>query len=380
MPIELKTNKQPLRAKEKEQSNRLTDLLSKDISFGEGGWTDKKKERFYSELYILFSAGVDIRSALELIEEGQSKEKDKLLVQNLRDWVVSGESFSRAIEKSGKFSLYEFYSLKIGEESGKLNEVLQELANYFSKKIKQKRLMTKALSYPLVVMLASVGAIAFMLKFVVPMFADVFKRFKGELPYFTRVIIRLSDTFSNYFLLFLLVSVAGFLFLYAQRKAVWFRKTTSAMLLRMPVVKDVVSKIYLARFCQSMQLLLSSKTPLVSSIDLVKKMIGFYPMETSLEQVQDDILKGQPLHICLGKYPVYNKRLVSLIKVAEEVNQLDKMFARLATQYTDEVEHQTAVLGSLIEPLMILFLGTIITVILLAMYLPMFQMSNGMGV
>ncbi len=364
---------------QKTAKNSWLELLNKDISIGGNALNDKKKESFYSELYILFSSGVDIRSALELIEEEQSKEKEKQLFKKIKEDVISGQSFSEAVKSTGKFSVYEYYSLKIGEESGKLPEVLMELSLFFTKKIKQKRLMSKALSYPIIVLLSSAGAITFMLKFVVPMFTDVFKRFKGELPYFTRVIIHMSDSFSRYFLIILICLTAIITFLAAQRKTVWFRKATSAILLRLPVVRGLVSRIYLARFCQSMHLLISSHTPLISALDLVKKMIGFYPMEVSLETVKEDIMRGGSLHESLSKYPIYNKRLISLIKVAEEVNQLDKMFARLAAQYSDEVEHQTSIMGSLIEPLMILFLGAIITVILIAMYLPMFQMSNSIG-
>jgi type IV pilus assembly protein PilC len=128
-----------------------------------------------------------------------------------------------------------------------------------------------------------------------------------------------------------------------------------------------------------MNLLISAKTPLVSAIDLVKKMVGFYPIEVSLNEVQEDILKGQSLHISLSKYKIYNKRMISLLKVAEDVNQLDTMFARLAKQYSDEVEHQTSVLGSVIEPIMIIFLGALVAIILIAMYLPIFQMSTSVG-
>ena len=128
-----------------------------------------------------------------------------------------------------------------------------------------------------------------------------------------------------------------------------------------------------------MNLLISAKTPLVTAIELVKKMVGFYPLEISLQTIQDDILKGQPLHLSLSKFKIYNKRMVSLIKVAEEVNQLDTIFLKLSKQYSDEVEHQTSILGSLIEPAMIIFLGAFVAIILVAMYLPLFQMSSTVG-
>ncbi|MGQ0827040.1 MAG: type II secretion system F family protein [Bacteroidota bacterium] len=366
---------QPVGLKEK---NTL-DFLNKDIKLFGSGFNDKKKERFYSELCILFSAGVDIRSALELIEEEQTKEKDKLLFSNIKESIISGTSLSKALEQTGLFTMYEYYSLQIGEESGRLTEVLTELSIFFSKKIQQRRQLTSALSYPAVVFVASFGAIYFMMKFVVPMFSDVFKRFKGELPYITRLIIRISDLFGHYSLYFILGLTLLIIFLYSQRKAIWLRKWGANLILRMPIMKDMISKIYLARFCQSMNLLISAKTPLVTAIDLVKKMVGFYPIEVSLQTVQDDILKGLPLHVSLSKFTIYNKRMTSLIKVAEEVNQLDTMFARLAKQYSDEVDHQTSILGSLIEPIMIIFLGLLVAIILVAMYLPLFQMGSTVG-
>lgn len=362
-----------------ENKQPMFEFLNKDIALFGSKFNDKKKERFYSELCILFAAGVDIRSSLELIEEEQDKEKDKKIFSKIKDAVTAGASLSKAIEQTGLFTAYEFYSLQIGEESGRLSEVLQELTLFFSKKIQQKRQLVSALSYPGVVFAASFGAIFFMMKFVVPMFADVFKRFKGELPYFTKLIIRLSDVFAAYSFYFLLALTIIIVFLYIKRNTVWFRKLSAQCLLHSPIVKTMIGKLYLARFCQSMNLLISAKTPLITAIELVKKMVGFYPIEISLDTVQDDIMKGQQLHVSLSKFKIYNRRMISLIKVAEEVNQLDTMFAKLAKQYSDEVEHQTSILGSLIEPVMIIFLGLLVAIILVAMYLPLFQMSSTVG-
>jgi len=355
------------------------DFLNKDIRLFGNGFSDKKKERFYSELSMLFAAGVDIRSALELIESEQKKEAGKQLFATIKDAIISGSGFSKALEQTAMFSNYEIYSLQIGEESGKLSDILQELALFFSRKIRLKRQLTGALSYPLVVLAVSAGAIIFMIRFVVPMFADVFKRLKGELPYFTKLILRFSELFTQYSLPLFLGLAALITLVYIQRKALWFRKGSAALLLRMPVLKDLIGKIYLARFCQSMNLLINAKTPLVTALGLVQKMIGFYPIEIALETVKTDIEKGMSLHQSLSKFRIFNQRLTSLIKVAEEVNQLDTMFSRLTKQYSDEVEHQTGILGSLIEPLMIIFLGVMIAFIMLAMYLPMFQMSNSIG-
>lgn len=377
--IDLNKINRPHKKENAAEKKSALDFLNKDIKLFGSAFNDKKKERFYSELFILFSAGVDIRSALELIEEEQAKEKDRLLFASIKESIIAGNSLSKALQQTGLFTMYEYYSLQIGEESGRLTEVLTELSIFFTKKIQQKRQLTSALSYPTVVFFASFGAIFFMMKFVVPMFSDVFKRFKGELPAFTKLIIRISDLFGHYSFYFILAFLAIGGFLYSQRKAIWFRKYGAELILRTPIMKDMIGKIYLARFCQSMNLLISAKTPLVTAIDLVKKMVGFYPIEASLDIVQDDLLKGKPLHISLAKFTIYNRRMISLLKVAEEVNQLDTMFSRLSKQYSDEVEHQTSILGSLIEPIMIIFLGVLVAVILVAMYLPLFQMSSKVG-
>lgn len=354
-------------------------FMSRDIKLFGSKWNDKKKEGFYGELHVLLTAGIDIRTALELLEGEAEKKDEQLMYGQILKSIINGSTLPEAIEQTGKFSLYEFYSLRIGEESGRMKEVLKDLADYYSKKIKQKRKVTSALSYPMVVMLVAFGAVWFMLRFVVPMFADMLKRFNTELPGITKLIIDASETLGTYGpWIFLAAFVLG-IFIYSQRKHDWFRKFSSAFVLRTPYIGKITQKVYLERFCHSMHLLLASRTPLVNALELVQKMVGFYPIETSLTKIRHDIMHGGSLHECLAKFPVYNKRMISLIRVAEEVNQLDLMFDKLSKQYSDEIEHETSVLGSVIEPLMIVFLGLMVAVILVAMYLPMFKLSSSFG-
>ncbi|MEM9023679.1 MAG: type II secretion system F family protein, partial [Bacteroidota bacterium] len=129
----------------------------------------------------------------------------------------------------------------------------------------------------------------------------------------------------------------------------------------------------------SMHLLTASQTPLVEALNLVEKMISFYPMEAALPHIRNGILQGEALHASLARFPVFNKRMVSLIKVAEEVNQLDMIFEKLSHQYSDEVEHQTGMIGSVIEPIMIIFIAVFVGFILIAMYLPLFELSTTIG-
>ena len=378
--IDLSSYKSEKKAKQSspksEKSFSLSELLNKDISFSKNTLSDKKREAFYLELSTLLLSGVDLRTSLDLIVVEQEKQKDKEMFEAIKQNVLSGNSLSEALSATGKFSQYEFYSIRIGEETGKIGEVLTDLAKYFKSKISQRRKIVSAVTYPLIVLSTSLGAVFFMLKFVVPMFADVFQRFGGELPFITSAILKFSS-FSDRYFKYLFISFAFFIFFFIfNKRKHWFRKTSSAMILGLPLIGDIVRKVYLARFANTMRLLVSTDTPLLRSIALVKQMIGFYPLESTLEEVEKSILKGESLHKSLSNFPFYPPKLVQLIKVGEEVNRLDYFFEKIASQYTDEVEYKTGTISSLLEPLIIIFLGLVVGLILIAMYLPMFQMSN----
>jgi len=351
-------------------------ILSREINLFGSGLNDRRKERFYSELHTLLTAGVDIRTAFELLAAEAEKKEDKLLYAGILGQIVAGATLPDAIHSTGKFTPYEFYSLRIGEESGRMNIILQDLATFYSKKIKQKRKVTSALSYPIIVLLVALLAVVFMLRFVVPMFADMLTRFGAELPALTKAIISASDALGKsgpWILLF--IAVTTFI-LWTRRKTDTYRRISSWMILRIPFIGKITLKVYVGRFAHSMQLLLTSKTNLIDALELVQKMVGFYPIEQSLDSVRKDILAGVTLHESLGKFNIYPKRMISLIRVAEEVNQVDAMFAKLSQQLSDEIDHETSLLGSIIEPVMILFLGVMVAIILVAMYLPMFKLGS----
>jgi type IV pilus assembly protein PilC len=226
------------------------------------------------------------------------------------------------------------------------------------------------------VMSTSLGAVFFMLKFVVPMFGDVFKRFGGHLPWITEKIIGMSQALENNFLRFVILLALIVVFILYVRKTEQFRKIASKIVLRIPVIGNLVQKIYLARFCNSMRLLINARLPLLRAIALIRQMISYYPIESSLQKVENDIMNGKSLHESLQQFRVYPSKMIQLVKVGEETNQLDYFFERISEQYIEEVEYKTSTLSSAMEPLIIIFLGVIVGVILIAMYLPLFQMSN----
>ena len=354
-------------------------FLNKDISLGSKQLNDKKKEGFYNELTLLLDAGVDIKSSLELIESEQVKKQDKELFAEIRRQVISGKGMSEAMKNSGKFSDYEYYSVKIGEESGQLLQVLQQLRLYFEKRIKQRRQIVGALTYPLIVIGVAFGAVAFMISFVVPAFADIFKRFKADLPAVTKFILSLSESFPLYFGAFILIVLSAVVFYRMNRAKIWMRKSLSSFALKIPVIGNLIQLTYLSRFAQSMSLLIAAKVPLIEAMSLVQKMINYYPIEISLEAMEHEIMKGKSLSESMSKYKIYPKKMIYLIKVAEEVNQMDKIFSQLSQQYSDEVEHKSGLISTVIEPILIVFLGFMVAFILVAMYLPMFSLTNVLG-
>ncbi|TCD05839.1 type II secretion system F family protein [Pedobacter frigidisoli] len=355
--------------------NGILDFMTRDISFGSGQLPDKKKQGFYNELGTLIRSGIDIRTALALTISTYTK-KDAELFAAIEKSVIAGQSLSQTLELQDKFSRYEYFSIRIGEETGRLGEVLGELAKYYKSRISQRRKIVGAITYPMLVLSTSFAAIFFMIKFVVPMFADVFKRFGGKLPYITALILRFSNWLDNYIylLLFFLLIAIGFYLL--NRNKFWFKKYSAIVLLRIPIVGDIAKKIYLARFANTMRLLTGTATPLLQAMEMVRQMITFYPIEQSLLLAEREILLGSSLSDALAKHDFYPDKFVQMIRIAEEVNRLEYFFEQLSEQYTEEVEYKTNAISGLLEPLIIIFLGLAVGVILIAMYLPMFQMSN----
>lgn len=358
----------------------LGDLMNKDIHLSiDNAMGDVFKENFYSGLALLLAEGIPIKTAFTIILEETEKEKVVTRLTIIRDKVVNGEKLAEAIKGDENFTGYEYYSIAIGEESGQLIEVLNELSVYFKRKSKLKRQLTSAMIYPAIVLSVALGAIVFMLNFVVPMFSDVFRRFQGDLPAITKAIISFSIVFKQYFgvLFILILIVLGVI--YSQRQKVWFKQYSSAAILRIPVLGELIRKIYVARFCQSLSLLLRSRVSIIQSLDMVKNMINYYPIEVTIESMKAGIMRGDSLHSSLSMFPVYHKKMVNMVRVAEDVNKLDEMLGKISVQLSEDTEHQIELFNKLLEPVLIVILGVIVGTILVAMYLPLFQLGSQIG-
>lgn len=379
MSIQLPSKKQPSKADKASNGASFWSFMNQDIEFFEPKFGIKKKLVLYGQLETLLSSGLDIQASLELIEQSFKKQKDQEVVQQLNKAIVSGKSFSESMEEVKHFSIYERYSIQIGEETGRLAFVLKDLSSFFEKTLSYQRQLMGALAYPIFVLSFSLLAVLFLLRYLVPMFSGIYGRFKQELPTLTQMVVQLSDWIAILMPYFLVGLLCCIVVAYSQRKKTWFRKITGWILLKIPLFGKIIQKVYLARFCQAMALLLVSGVPLLNAIKLVRQMIDFYPIGVSLEYTEQQVFQGAQLHETLANFSFYPAQALALIKVGEESGKLHLMFERLGTQYTNEVDQQTAVIGSLIEPILIVFLGSIVAVILVAMYLPLFKMSTSMG-
>ena len=196
MPVDLKKLKTSESAspsaKKTDGKNGLRDFLNSDIPFFSAKLSDKKKEHFYSELYILLSSGVDSKPALDIICEEEKNKNHQLFFIKIKDAVSNGKHLDEAMAATGQFSPYEITNIEIGRQTGRLNDVLAHLAKYFEGKEKLRRQLFQALSYPAFILLTALGVIIFMMKYVIPSFADLFVMFNVELPYVTRLLMKTS--------------------------------------------------------------------------------------------------------------------------------------------------------------------------------------------
>lgn len=365
-------------AKAVDAASKSANTFDINLSFGTQLLKDTKKEEFYSEVFLLLQSGLDLKRSIEIFTNQQTVANAKNIFSGIEEKLVKGNSFSEALQQYPDFSAYEYYSIKIGEESGQLLEVLSELGDFYQRKMKQQKQLVSAFTYPTVILMTAIIAVGFMMNFIVPMFADAFKRFNSDLPGLTQFIVNLSEGFRHYWWLIMIVLAGTGLAIYSLQKIPEVRVWVSERVIHIPLFGILLQKIYLARFCQSMALMVTARTPLIVSLDLVGKMVGYLPLERALKEVSREIYMGKMLNESMDSKPLFDQRMVSLIKVGEETNKLDVIFKKLYEQYSGEADHRTTMMNALLEPILIVVVGVLVAVILIAMYLPMFKIGNSM--
>ncbi|MEP2236877.1 MAG: type II secretion system F family protein [Maribacter sp.] len=360
------------------EKNWLNNLLQKEITFGKS-FGNKKKENFYSELAVLLKAGIQLKDAIALIQGNQKKEKQIAIFSEIGSELIAGQSFFEVLRGKSEFSEYEYYSIKIGEETGTLPRIVEELGKFYERKNEQRRSLMNALTYPIIILCTAILVVVFMLRMVVPMFEDIFKQNGVELPGITKMIISASNFIKDYGLLVLLF--IGLLIVLRKIFSTkqWFKSANDQFIQRTPYIGSFVTSVYLAQFTQAVALLTASKVPMLNSIQLVKKMINFHPLNEALKNVENDVMAGQSLNVSMANNKIFDNKMISLVKVAEETNQTEYIFERLSQQYAIEVQQKSKLLSTLMEPIIIIVIGIFVGVILVSMYLPMFKLSSVVG-
>jgi len=362
----------------KEKSSS-TSILDKEVIVFKKPFSNKIKEDFYTELSVLLKAGINLKKALELIKDSQKNKKTTAILQSVIENIIAGQSLSESIKKQKDFSDYEFYSLKIGEETGTLDKITQQLGDFYNRKNEQRKHLINALTYPSIILTTAILVVVFMLQFVVPMFEDIFKQQNVELPAITVFVVNTSAFIKTYGWVILGVALAIILSRAFLNQKHWYKKTKDLIISKIPFVGSFVKTVYLSQFTQAIALLTASKVPIVNSITLVKQMIDFYPLTFALEKVEQQLLKGETLSKSLEEHKLFDAKMIALVKVAEETNQTEFMFQRLNMQYNSKVQQRSKLLSTVMEPIIIMFVGLFVGFILIAMYLPMFKLSSILG-
>lgn len=378
MSFNLDNIKQSKTKKTPEQSEWQAILKKEIVLFG-NGFSSKLKEDFYTELAVLLSAGISLKEGLELLCTSQKKKTAKEILQQIVNDLVDGKSMSAAIESHKAFTEYEYYSIKIGEETGTLAAVVKQLGAFFARKNQQRRDVISALAYPIIIFSTALLVVWFMLNYVVPMFQDIFRQNKVDLPGITEFIISVSEFMKSYGLL----AIGGMIVLFFSRflfnKKEWYRRIKDRLILKLPFFGNFIKTVYLSQFTQAIALLSASKVPVINSIQLVKKMIKFYPLQDALETVEKSILQGATLSESLASHPIFSDKMIAMVKVSEQTNQTEFIFDRLNTQYHEQVQRQSKMMSTIMEPMIIVFVGIMVGIILIAMYLPMFKLGTVLG-
>lgn len=341
---------------------------------------DARKEAMFAELHSLLSSGLDFSRSFSLLIEGERNAAGRALLTELYRSVVRGESLGRAFERSERFAPLDCGVLRIGEETGRLDEALAFLADYYGKRIAQRRMVSGAVSYPLIILFTAVVVVIFMVLVIVPMFEQVYSRMGGELPAMTRWTISLSKAFPAYLAVTVFMALGGWFWWRTFGGRPGVQRMAGNLLLRMPLLGDTLRKNMQARFCKLLCLLASSGVPLLQGIDMLRGIITFHPYRTSFAEIVRELEQGSCLSDAMERFGrIYDRRLVVLLRVGEQTGRLPEMLRREGDVLTGELEHRLRSLGGMLEPILILLVGLLVAVILISMYLPMFRLGGIMG-
>lgn len=335
---------------------------------------------FARQMATMIRAGIPLLQALQVVAESLKKPAMVALIQHMMSDVSSGSSFSDALRRHPKHFDRLFINLvSAGEQAGALDSMLDRVATYKEKVESLKSRVKKALWYPTAVMAIGVSVTMILLIKVVPEFESMFQSFGAELPALTQMTVNLSDLAQRYWLAALVGLVAAVLLLKASvKRSAKVAYHMHALLLRLPIIGDILHKSAVARFSRTLATTFASGVPLVEGLDTAAGATGNKVYERAVVQARQDVATGQQLHFAMRMTNRFPALAVQMVSIGEEAGSLDAMLNRVADYYEEEVDNKVDALTSLMEPVIIVVLGVLVGGVVVSMYLPIINLGSAL--
>lgn len=335
---------------------------------------------FTQQLSSMLEAGLPLVSALEALQEQTEDPVFQIIIRNVRHDVSGGTAFSEAVLKYPNAFPNLFTSMvEAGEASGGLASILGKVAVYFEDTVKLMKKVKSAMTYPIAVILLAVGLVQVLLIFVIPVFAEMFSSFGKELPKPTLLLIATSNFLKSYILFIL----AGLVVLwYSIKRLVRTpkgRRAKDIFFMKVPILGGLIQKIALSRFCRTYAILLRSGVPILRTLEIVSNASGNTYIETACKDISRNISQGGQLSETVADLPYFPPTVKHMARAGEQTGNVDGMMGKIADFYDAEIETTVDALTSLMEPALIVFLGVVIGSIVMAMFLPIFNLAGAVA-
>ena len=336
---------------------------------------------FTRQMATMIKAGVPLLQSFDIVGRGHPNPNMSRLIMDIRGDVETGTSLSNAFRKHPKYFDALYCNLvEAGETAGMLELVLERLATYQEKSLAIRSKIKSALTYPIAVMVVAFVVVSIIMLFVVPVFTEVFSQFGASLPAPTLMVVAMSNFFVHYwYILFGTIFLGGYFFLQSWKKSVKMQESMDRLLLRVPVFGKLVRLGALARWTRTLATMFGAGVPLVEALDAVGGAAGNIVYLRATEKIQQDVSTGTSLTTSMQTQGVFPPLVIQLTSIGEESGSLDSMLSKAADIYEAEVDELVKNLSALLEPIIIVFLGVIIGGLVVAMYLPIFNLGKVVG-
>jgi len=336
---------------------------------------------FTRQMATMMKAGVPLLQSFDIIAEGFENPNMRKLVDDLKQEVAAGNSFASALRKQPRYFDDLYCNLvDSGEQSGALESLLDRVATYKEKTEALKAKIKKAMTYPIAVIVVAIIVSSILLIKVVPAFESVFKGFGADLPAFTQMVVALSEILRKWWLLVLAALFAlAFALKELNLRSEKFRDGKDRALLKVPIIGDILYKSAVARYARTLSTTFAAGVPLVDALDSVAGAAGNVVFRNAVNKIKTDVSSGTQLNFSMRTTNTFPALAVQMTAIGEESGALDEMLNKVATYYEDEVDNMVDNLTALMEPMIMAVLGVLIGGLIIAMYLPIFQLGNVVG-